>query len=219
MSSMARGITLGALALVVGAAVAGAQERKYQDDVWYIGAQGGLTAFRTPAQTRGGIPSVGGSLLIKAKRGGLLLKVDEGIGDNEVTAYSYTNPAGDAVTTTATFNDLRSYQAILMAFPANWNIDPYFGAGVGLQSVVNPSPAGPFATQADLDAATNAADELGTHSFGTFLAGVRIRTNRFVVFGQWQIQSSPSAGKLLAGPIHRFEAGVHIGLGSRKELR
>src|SRR6185295_16908255 len=43
---------------------------------WYVGAQGGLFGFATRQQDRTWIPSVGGALLVVAKKTGLLVSID-----------------------------------------------------------------------------------------------------------------------------------------------
>src|SRR5690242_17473702 len=62
-----------------------------QDDSqfrWYLGAQGGVMGFGTRLQTRSWIPAVGGSLLVTAKRTGLLIGIDEALGSDELTGYT-----------------------------------------------------------------------------------------------------------------------------------
>ncbi len=62
--------------------------------------------FQTRSQNTKTIPACGAHLLIMARQGGLLVGVDEGLGKDESTS-------GGAIL----FNDLRRYQAVLMAFP------------------------------------------------------------------------------------------------------
>ena len=77
--------SLSTLALVFGAvssplaAQASPPSENYR---FSIGAQGGVTVFSTPGQTRGGIPMAGGNLLIKANLQRLLepIKVVEQAG-------------------------------------------------------------------------------------------------------------------------------------------
>jgi hypothetical protein len=47
-----------------------------------------------------------------AKRTGLLLSFDEAVGSNETSSYSDVNGVQNV-----TFNDIRKYSAMLMAFP------------------------------------------------------------------------------------------------------
>jgi hypothetical protein len=88
-----------------------------------------------------------------------------------------------------------------------------------LMHVVNPSTTGP----------QQAASELGSSGFGTFVGGVQFKVARFVGFGQYQITTAPSiqrssgfgaevgTGRLLEGPTHTFSAGLRIGLGNARE--
>lgn len=219
MSSMMRGITLGALALMTAATAVAAQARRNQDDVFYFGGQGGVLLFRTEAQTQGGLPSAGGHFLIKAKRGGLLIGIDQAFGDDEQGSTLVDFGGGTVAPVTYLFDGIRRYQAVLMAFPVNWNVDPYFGAGVGIFQTLNTRPqtlTGDPAADADLE---DIGDDAGSTAYGTLLGGLQIRANRFVIFGEAQITTRPGKDKLLAGPGYTIVGGARIGLGSRKELR
>jgi hypothetical protein len=207
-----------ALALCLGAAQLEAQEPGNGAFQWYIGGQGGVLNFRTSAQDRDNMPMAGGHLLITARRTGLLLSVEEGLGSDEVAAMT----DGFGATQVVTFNDIRKYSATLMAFPLRIPIQPYVGLGVGVIHVVNPSTTG------DAQSA-QAARELGSSGFGTFIGGVQFKVARFVGFGQYQITSGSSfqrssgfgadvhTGQLLQGPTHTLSAGLRIGLGNARE--
>jgi len=205
-----------AMALCLGAAQLDAQEPGGGDFQWYIGAQGGMMSFRTPAQTRGTIPVGGGHVLITARRTGLLLSVEEAFGSDELSSYT----TGTGSTQFVTFDHIRKYSATMMAFPLRIPIQPYIGVGVGIIHVVSPS-----STQET----ENTVNELGSSGFGSFVGGVQFRVARFVGFGQYQITTSPSidrssgfgarvgTGRLLEGPTHTFTAGLRIGLGRARE--
>ena len=156
-----------------------AQEPGSGNFQWYVGGQAGVMFFDTPTQDRTGIPSFGGQTLIVARRTGLLLSVEEGVGSDETSAY--TDLSG---TQTVTFNDIRRYSAVLMAFPIRAAAQPYLGVGYGIMHVVSPTPGSPTAFQSD-------AEELGSHGFGTFLAGITFQVGRLMAFGQYQITTSP----------------------------
>lgn len=218
MRMLTRSIPVAVLALALGALPAIAQEPGSGNFQWYVGGQGGVMLFDTPTQDRTAIPTFGGQTLIVARRTGLLLSVEEGVGDGETSSY-----ADLSGTQTVTFNDIRKYSAVLMAFPIRAAAQPYLGVGYGIMHVVNPSPASPAAFQED-------ANELGSTGFGTFLAGVQFQVGRLMAFGQYQITTSPSNdtvtdgqgnflayGRLLEGPTHTFSGGIRIGLGSARE--
>lgn len=215
MSSIMRGITIAALAVATAASAVAAQTRQGQnrDDVWYFGGQGGVHLFRTPSQTQAGIVAFGGNVMIKAKRGGLLLSVDQSFGDNETSSFidtlTFTNNA-------VVFDGIRRYQAVLMAFPANWNVDPYFGAGVGIMQTTGTQLATPPADPISGAVLQDMADDAGSTAYGTLLLGMQIRANRFVIFGEGQIQTKPGSDKLIRGSSYALQAGLRIGLGGRK---
>ena len=219
MRMLTRSIPALGLIVCLGAADVAAQQSGGNGAFqWYVGGQGGVLFFKTPTQGRQGIPSFGGQTLIVAKRTGLLLSVEEAVGDNETSGYNDTFGAQPV-----TFNDLRKYSGVLMAFPLKTPVAPYLGVGFGILHVVNPQPTSTTASQ-------SVARELGSTGFGTFLAGVQFKLSRFMAFGQYQITTSPSqkfvtdtsgtvtaTGQLLVGPTHTFSGGLRIGLGNARE--
>jgi hypothetical protein len=218
MRTLIRSIPAAALALVLGTAHLTAQAPGNGNFQWYVGGQGGVTFFKTPTQGRSGIPTFGGHALIVAKRTGLMISVDEAVGSNEQS--SYTDAGGVQA---VTFNDIRRYSAVLMAFPIRAAAQPYLGIGYGIIHVVNPTPTSSAAFQSD-------AAELGSAGFGTFVGGLQFQVGRFMAFGQYQITSAASqrtatdaagnvvaVGRLLDGPTHTFTGGLRIGLGSARD--
>jgi hypothetical protein len=218
MRTLIRSIPGAALVLALGTAPLAAQAPGNGNFQWYVGGQGGVTFFKTPTQDRSGIPSFGGHTLIVAKRTGLLLSFDEAVGSDETTAYTDGNGVQSV-----TFNDIRTYSGILMAFPLRTPAQPYLGVGYGIKHIVNPTPASSGAFQSD-------AVELGSFGFAAFVGGVQFQVGRFMAFGQYQITTSPSqksvtatdgtvlaVGRLLEGPTHMFSGGLRFGLGSARE--
>ncbi|MEO7985022.1 MAG: hypothetical protein ABI766_00725 [Gemmatimonadales bacterium] len=217
MRMVIRSIPAAALALCLGTAHLAAQQPGNGNFQWYIGGQGGAMFFKTPTQGRSAIPTFGGQALIVAKRTGLMLSFEEGVGSNETSSYSDAGGVQGV-----TFNDIRKYSAMLMAFPIKSAAQPYLGVGYGIIHVVNPTPTtGGFA---------DVANELGSAGFGTFVGGLQFQVGRLMAFGQYQITTSPSThvvtdgnntviavGRLLEGPTHSFMGGLRIGLGSAKD--
>lgn len=218
MRTLIRSIPVVALALTLGTAHLTAQAPGNGNFQWYVGGQGGVMLFKTPTQDRTAIPSFGGHALIVAKRTGLMLSVDEAVGSTETSSYTDGNGVQ-----TVTFNDIRRYSAVLMAFPIKAAAQPYLGIGYGLIHVVNPTPSSSAAFQSD-------AVDLGSAGFGTFVGGLQFQVGRFMAFGQYQITSGAGAtavsasdgtvlavGRLLTGPTHTFSGGLRIGLGSSRD--
>ncbi|MBA3258874.1 MAG: hypothetical protein H0T68_05325 [Gemmatimonadales bacterium] len=218
MRMITRSIPVAALALCLGTAALSAQEPSNGTFQWYVGGQGGAMIFRTPDQDASAIPTFGGQALIVAKRTGLLLSVEEAVGSDEVSSYS---DAGGVQS--VTFNDIRKYSAVLMAFPIRSAVQPYLGVGYGIMHVVNPQATG-------LTGSNGIANELGSTGFGTFLGGLTFQLGRFMAFGQYQVTTAPSndvvtdeagiivaTGRLLEGPTHTFTGGLRFGLGSARE--
>jgi hypothetical protein len=213
-----------ALALCLGTAQLSAQQpgSTFQ---WYIGGQGGILNFET-IEGRHTIPTFGGHLLITARRTGLLLSVDEGLGSDEVGVYtvqtiSSTNAVVGQQAVAAGFKDLRKYSATLLAFPIKGPATPYFGLGIGILHTSGNTPDDSF-TKA-----------IGSTGFGSFVGGLNFRVSRLSAFGQYQITTGPveqesvqrfsdgsrtvAFGNLFKGPTHTFTAGLRFGLGNARE--
>src|SRR4051794_384960 len=144
MSKFSRSIPLAALILGLGAASVSAQGPVQGDFQWYVGGQGGVFVFRTPTQTRGGIATAGGHTLITARRTGLLLSIDEAFNSTQTSQFRFGDVAATPID--VTFNDVRRYSAVLMAFPIRSSAQPYLGVGGGLLHAVNPTPTTTFST-------------------------------------------------------------------------
>ena len=211
MSRLSRSISMFALLTAVGATSAAAQNLASDNFRWYVGGQAGAFIFRTPNQTRGAIPMAGGHFLIKARKGGLYIGVDEAFKKNQMSSYA-TSTGG---TQDVTFTDVRRFTFALMAFPVRGAATPYFGVGGGIMNVVSPKAGGfddPVAT------------DLGSSGFGTFMAGLQFRVGGVSAFGQYQIQTIPGykanefgAGRLISGTVHSISGGVRVSLGASRE--
>ncbi|HEX3928032.1 MAG TPA: hypothetical protein VHW65_08535 [Gemmatimonadales bacterium] len=201
-----------AITALVLAAIApqSASAQRTDSYTWKLGLDGGIMAFRTQTQNTKVIPSAGAHILIMERRAGLQFGVDEGIGSNEKTAPSNL----------ILFNDIRRYQAMLMAFPVAGSIEPYFGIGGGILQVVGPR-VDPTSTAAQDPATaatllTNAQQESASGFFGA-LAGVQGKSGRITIFAQGQIDSSPGSSSLLRSELLSLLGGIRISLGSARE--
>lgn len=190
---------------------------------WYIGGQGGVMLFETPRQENTGIPTLGGNILITARRTALLLAIDEGIGDDEVSGYIDPSATTTNGVRNVTFNDIRKYSATLLLYPLKSHAQPFLGIGGGIIQVHNPFPAGPFATPDEQENARTTARSLGSYGFASFVGGLQLQVGSFAIFGQYMITTSPGFDsrsnnhKLLTGPTHSFSGGVRFSLGNAKE--
>jgi hypothetical protein len=214
-----------ALALSLAATQLAAQQPGNGRFQWYVGGQGGILNFET-IEGRHTIPTFGGHLLITARRTGLLLSVEEGIGSNEVGVYTLQSISPDNTVVeqqaiAAGFKDLRKYSATLVAFPIKGPATPYFGLGVGILHTSGNTPDDSF------------TKGIGSSGFGSFIAGLNFRVSRLSAFGQYQITTGPveqvstmrfsdgsrmvAFGNLFTGPTHTFTAGLRFGLGNARE--
>ena len=181
---------------------------------WYFGAQGGVMLFETPRQESGGIPVAGANILITAKRTALMLSVEEGFGSDELTSFvDATAPTGAR---DVTFNNIRKYSALLLAYPLRGHAQPFLGVGFGLIHIHNPQAQNTL-TVAEKAALDDSASALGSSGFGSAVAGLQLQVGGFAIYGMYQITTSPSREKLLSGPTHNLTAGIRFSLGSAKE--
>jgi hypothetical protein len=171
---------------------------------WKIGLEAGPMIFETQTEESSVIPSAGAHFLIMSRRGGLMAGIDEGFGSDERSGLIQ-------------FNDLRRFQAVLMAFPVDAPIEPYFGVGGGILQVVSPRVDNSVTDPFDRQTLQDAANEAAASAFATFLAGVQGKWGRVTAFGQYQLHTAPSDNKLLKGPMHSIQGGIRIALGSSRE--
>jgi hypothetical protein len=226
MRMVTRIFPVAALALGLGAAQLPAQQPGNSTFQWYVGGQGGVMNFETPLGGHFNKPVGGAHLLITAKRTGLLLSAEQAFGSDQVASYNVTVFDSVGFVTSSndfalTWNSLRKYSAMLMAFPIKGPMTPYFGIGVGIMHTVGHNPD-------DGDARA-----IGSSGFGSLLGGLNFRVSHFSAFGQYQITSGPSvqfishpgpekstivsSGNLFKGPTHTFSAGLRLGLGNARE--
>jgi hypothetical protein len=225
MRKVTLSIPVAVLALCLAAAQLPAQQPGSGNFQWYIGGQGGILNFET-LEGRHTIPMAGAHLLITARRTGLLLSVEEGLGSNEVGVYTLQDldPSGAVVqqqAVAAGYKDLRKYSATLLAFPIKGPATPYFGLGVGILHTSGNTPDDDF------------TKSIGSSGFGSLIGGINFRVSRLSAFGQYQVTTSPAEqiisqrftdgskmiafGNLFRGPTHSFTAGLRFGLGNARE--
>jgi hypothetical protein len=218
MSMLTRSITLGVLALGVGATALAAQQkpRGYSNYRWYIGGQGGVFNFQTTGQTRGWIPSVGGHTMIIAKRTGLLVSVDDALGSNEVATIAYAGSATGLQQ--VTFNDVLRFSFHMMAYPWRGIVEPYIGVGGGIMYAVSPQALNTAGyTPAELQSLYDTIDNLTSTGFASVVGGVQIKGGPFMIFGQYQINTAPSRGNAFVGSTQTASVGLRLLLGSSRE--
>src|SRR4051812_42848588 len=225
MRKVTLSIPVAVLALCLAAAQLPAQQPGSGNFQWYIGGQGGILNFES-IEGRHTIPLAGAHLLVTARRTGLLLSVEEGLGSSEIGVYTMQDldESGAVVqqqVVAAGFKDLRKYSATLLAFPIKGPATPYFGIGVGILHTSGNTPDDDF------------TKGVGSTGFGSFVGGLNFRVSRLSAFGQYQITTSPGEqtvtqrftdgsrtiafGKLFTGPTHTFTAGLRFGLGNARE--
>jgi hypothetical protein len=173
---------------------------------WKFGLDFGTMIFATSTQDSKGIPSFGAHALVMARRSGLMVGVTEGFGTDEKTASGLV-----------IFNDIRRYQAVLMAFPLHSAIEPYFGIGGGILQVINPRIDPVVQDPVDRQALQTAADDASASGFLTGLVGVQGQWKALTIFAQYQLGSAPNDDKLLSDVLHTFHAGIRFSLGSSRE--
>lgn len=226
---------LGSLVVVAGAA---AQQGGTGAFKWYVGGSGGVMSFRTVPSGRELMPVAGAQLLVTAKRTGLLLSVDQGFGSDELTQTQFilrdsVGNVFDSGTRGWTFDGIRRYSAILMAYPVrNQNIQPFVGVGGGISHSTGNAPTGPI-----VDGSVES--HLSSTAFGTAVAGLEFRLGPLSAFGQYQITTKhgykqfdfvvarnssgdpvvteTDYGEWTQGAYHVLTGGLRFSLGSARE--
>jgi hypothetical protein len=219
-------IPVAALALCLGTAQLTAQQPGNGTFQWYVGGHGGIINYDTPVQGRQTQPLGGAHLLITARRTGLMLSVEQSFGSTKQAGYTMQifDSTGAFVSQQAvpvTFNYLRKYSAMLMAFPIKGPLTPFFGIGIGILHTGGHTP----------DDVISSA--IGSSGFGSLIGGLNFRVSRFSAFGQYQVTTGPqvqsitltdsegftflSFGRFYSGPSHSFTAGLRFNLGSARE--
>ena len=226
MSMLTRTVSVVTLAALCGSATLSAQVQE-DDFQWYIGPQAGYMMFETQLQTLGGIFMVGAHTLIKARRTGLMISLEQGFGSNELSSFEDASAPAVACNgltpgvRCVRFDRLLRASAVLMAFPFKSHFQPFLGAGFGIQNAHSPRPvvsAAEGLTPAQVDNLRDAASSAGSYGFGTLLGGVQVRVGRkLVVYGQGQLISGPGRGKLFTGAGYTLEGGLRWSIGSSKE--
>jgi hypothetical protein len=213
-------VTLGAITLALtllsGARALEAQQLRADSYRWYFGVQAGGLLFETQTQDRSALPVGGIHALVLGKRIGLSVSIEEGFGSGERSAYA--DVAAPEGSREVSFDRLRKYMATMLAFPLDGDLEPYLGVGFGILHTVNTRVEG-FVTSPDEGWVHSvAAKDLGSTGVGSLLGGVQYRVSPgLVVFGHYQITTSPEDGRLLRGPSHTVAGGVRLGLGRARE--
>jgi hypothetical protein len=226
MRMVTRSIPLVALALCLGTAHLSAQQPGSGYFQWYLGGQGGILNYESSTNGRNTLPLGGAHLLVVAKRTGLLLSVEQGFGSDEPSSYTFTtiDSLGNVSSSQeipVTFNYVRKYSAMLVAFPIKGPATPFFGIGVGVMHTGGHAPDDQFTKEA------------GSSGFGSLIGGLNFQVSRFSAFGQYQVTTGPSdhavvvdgpsgtqfvsSGNLLHGPVHTLSAGLRFSLGGARE--
>jgi hypothetical protein len=163
--------------------------------------------------------------------------VEQAFGSDEITmtAYQVRDTTGAVIASGPvgwTFQGLRKYSAVLVAYPIqNRNVAPFVGVGGGLMHTTGNS-AGRFADGRD-------ASHLSSSGFGTAIAGLEFRAGPFSAFGEYQIttklgfrslstviQEDKSGkpvlteedfGEWLTGATHTLIGGLRLSLGGARE--
>lgn len=173
---------------------------------WYWGGQAGTLFNRTNARKWHFDPLIGVHWMITRKRGALYVGGEEAF---------FTSDAPAAVTDFATgtgynvvFSKVRRIFAGLVTYPLPGHIEPMFGGGFGLNTVVDPR-ATSAAGQAAADDASNWANFF-------LLGGVQINVGNLAVYGQYVLGTSAN-NKLLLQEQHSIQGGVRYALGKARE--
>ena len=173
---------------------------------WYWGTQAGALLYRTNAQKFYFDPAIGVHWMITRTRGALYVGGEEAFFTSDATAAVTDFATGTGYN--VAFSKVRRIFAGLVAYPLPGHIEPIFGGGLGLNTVVDPR-ANSAAGQAAADDASNLANFW-------LLGGVQINVGNLAVFGQYVLGTSAN-NKLLLQEQHSIQGGVRYALGKARE--
>lgn len=214
MTRISRPMLVGLLTLALTAPAARAQQTADAYS-WYLGAQGGITNFETPAQTAASIPTLGAHVLIMVKKFGLLVSYENAFEDDQLTSFDDPTVLGGQ--RPVTFDAIHKVTSAVMAFPWRGTVEPFVGGGLGIYTLGGLEVAGPFPNEESQDAAEERAEDFGSRAFLTGLAGLQIRAGRVAIFGQYQIISNSGDETLMEGPLHTVVGGLRVRIGRTRE--
>jgi hypothetical protein len=201
-----------------------AQGTSWQN-MWFWGAQVGVSAYKTPT-TNGGTQMAiagGGHWLITGKRMGLYLSYEQLYYPNGPSTAP-GNPTSQIIDPTSgtgvrdvQFDQGRYIQGDLLAIPMNGPLQIYLGAGFTIQNITDAVPMGSFATPDDQAYSQSLVDDAASRAFVNFMGGFQLLLQgRLAVFGSYEF--IPSARNfLLTSQQHVFMGGVRIALSGRRE--
>lgn len=182
---------------------------------WFFGASAGALFFETQNQTQSGVPTVGAHIAVVNRRGGLMLGIDEGFGNDEPS--SFLDASDNFNVRTVNFDRIRRYGFTLTGYPVRGALEPYIGLGFGFSHVVSPQVEGVFASQQAAAVTDSLAKDVSADGYVSLMAGVQFRVGRLAAFGQYQINTPPAHEHLLRGPLHLLSGGLRFSLGSSRQ--
>jgi hypothetical protein len=216
---------LSTFALLCGVGQLEGQQVRPDSYKWYFGVTGGGLMAQTQTQDYEVYPSVGAHISVMGKLGGVTLSFEESFGDNEQSAFGFVYQqvvGSDTVAAfpihSATFDRVRKYSATMMAYPLRSRLEPYLGVGFGLMHTVGTQLASEITTPEEGIVADSVLNVRTSTGFGSLVGGLQYGAgSSMVLYGQYQITTSPASGNLLTGPTHAFLFGVRFRLGRAKD--
>jgi hypothetical protein len=183
---------------------------------WYIGPQVGVMVFKTPIQSATSAITAGAHVYVSSHHAALMLAYDEAFRDNNQSQM--LDPTAPNGVRNVAFNNVARISANIMAVPLDSHFQPYIGVGFGiLLTVKNYPDLTGLVTGEEVAATQDAASSAGSYGYGSALLGVQFKAGPVVVFGEGQISTAPSIGKLLSGANYTLIGGIRISLGSAHE--
>jgi hypothetical protein len=197
------GISLAAVLLAVGVQTAAAQAQ-LGEDRWYWGVEGGAVMFKQTKtdKWRGG-PTVGVNWFITKGQVALFAAFDELILPSYTTT-SIANASSATGFTAVTFDRAQRLSAMLFAMPGHGPLRLNLGGGFAIDNITN---AATTATGAELQAATQAIDQLRAAAFFTADVGFQYRSSRMMLYVDYRYMPS-SVNYLIPSAQHALVGGI-----------
>jgi hypothetical protein len=205
---------LGALVAFVPRAAEAQPDRAFEN-AWFWGAKAGVMQFWTPSVSHAPAPMFGLDMLITRRRAALNVSYDMGFFD-ETSTYPEYDAAGVSTGTTgvARIEDIRRFQATLLAFPKRFGgLRPYAGVGLGVNVVRR---ATSLSGNPAADAQTSIEDVRSRGAIH-FTGGLMGQYRRVSLFGQATLMPARNRSFFNNAETIFVEGGVRYNIGSSRD--
>jgi hypothetical protein len=179
---------------------------------WLVGAQVGLLKYRTNVQPYHSDPIIGWQSVFRAKRAGVLVSYELAFFTSDARA-TLVEPIGTSNPGNVSFKNARRVMLGPLLFPFDKPIQPFLGAGVALQQVLQATvTCNSCVSKTDLSTMQTRADDAATRVLVWGMGGLEVQRRNLAFFAHYLITSGANKS-LIEGPTYTFQSGVRYRIG------